>query len=570
MILQALKEYYDRKPDLPRLGFERKEVPYVVVLNIDGAPVGLEETSEGEGRDRRAKSFLVPQSVKRSVGIAANLLWDTPVYVFGVDLKGNPARAKAQHLAFKNRIAALGSDSDEGLLAVKRFLDIPDKPSVMSAFDSVWKRLIDEGANVTFRLAGDSVIVIERPAIRRAIDMMTVSDAPCTICLVSGEQLPTERLHTAIKGVRDAQSCGANIVSFNLDAFKSYGKEQGANASVGKPVAFAYTTALNHLLRKDSLQKMLVGDATTLFWAERDVFFETQFADFFGESPKDDPDRNARAVKSLFEAPRSGALEVEGETQFYVLGLAPNASRIAVRFWIVDTVAGMSDKIRQHFDDISIVHGPNDRNALSLFRLLVSTATQGKAENISPNMAGDTMRAILAGLPYPATLLQAAIRRLRAEHDITHSRAALIKACINRATRFANNTAKEELKVSLDPSNMNIGYRLGRLFATLEKIQQEANPGINATIRDRFYGAASSIPVTVFGNLMRLKNHHLSKLENVGRRVNFERLLGEIVSGIVDFPSHLILEDQGRFAIGYYHQTQKFFEKKSENTNEKE
>lgn len=570
MILQALKEYYDRKPDLPRLGFERKEVPYVVVVNGEGTPVELEETYEGEGRDRRAKSFLVPQSVKRSVGVAANLFWDAPVYVFGVDLKGNADRAKEQHLAFKNRIAALNADSDEGLMAVKRFLDIPDKPSVMSAFGKVWTTLLEEGANVTFRLAGDNVIVAERPAVCRAIEMLTGSNDTRAVCLVSGERQPAERLHTAIKGVRDAQSSGANIVSFNLDAFRSYGKEQGANAPVGKTVAFAYTTALNYLLRKDSQQKMLAGDATTVFWADRNTGFEIQFSDFFGEPPKDDPDRNARAVKSLFEAPRSGALEAESKAMFYVLGLAPNASRIAVRFWIVDTVASMSDKIRQHFEDIRILHGPKDRDTLSLFRLLVSTATQGKAENIPPNIAGDTMRAILVGLPYPATLMQATIRRIRAEHDITHARAALIKACINRSTRFANNMEKEELKVSLDPSNMNIGYRLGRLFATLEKIQQEASPGINATIRDRFYGAASSTPVTVFGNLMRLKNHHLAKLENVGRRVNFERMLGEIVSGIVDFPSHLMLEDQGRFAIGYYHQTQKFFEKKSDNTNEKE
>lgn len=174
------------------------------------------------------------------------------------------------------------------------------------------------------------------------------------------------------------------------------------------------------------------------------------------------------------------------------------------------------------------------------------------------------MRAILGGLPYPQTLLQAAIRRTRAEHDITHARAALIKACINRAARFKNNKQKEELKVSLDETNTNIGYRLGRLFAALEKIQQEASPGINATIRDRCYGAASSTPVTVFGNLMRLKNHHLAKLENVGRKITFEKLLGEILSGIGDFPPHLALADQGRFAIGYYHQMQGFYTKKSE------
>ena len=214
-----------------------------------------------------------------------------------------------------------------------------------------------------------------------------------------------------------------------------------------------------------------------------------------------------------------------------------------------------------------IIHDPRERDFISLFRILVSTAVQGKAENIPPNLAGDTMRSILQCLPYPQTLLQASINRIRAEHTVTYARAALIKACINRSTRFKTSNVEEELKMSLDESNTNIGYRLGRLFAALEKIQQKANPGINATIRDKFYGAASGTPVAVFGNLMRLKNHHLSKLESTGRRVFFERLLGRILDGVdadTAFPPHLSLEDQGRFAIGYYHQTQAFYTKKND------
>ncbi len=564
MILQALKAYYERKPGLPRLGFEEKEIPYIIVLNAKGVAVGLEPTVEGDGKKRRAKRFLVPQTVKRSVGIAANLLWDNPEYVLGVDLKGKPDRVTKLHLAFKQRVASVGGIEDEGLTAVERFLDIEDKSKVMSEFGAVWTALLETGSNLTFKLSGDTCIVAERPQVRRAIEASMVDDEAKTVCLISGETASMERLHTAIKGVRDAQSSGANIVSFNLDAFRSYGKEQGANAPVGKATAFAYTSALNHLLGRNSTQKMPVGDATMVFWAARDTDFERQFADFFVEPPKEDPDRNTKAVESLYRAPATGALVADSDTTFYVLGLSPNASRLAIRFWVVDTVAGMADKISSHFEDIRIAHGPKDRDSLSLFRLLVSTAVQGKAENIPPNVSGETMRAILGGLPYPQTLLQAAIRRTRAEHDITHARAALIKACINRAARFKNNKQKEELKVSLDETNTNIGYRLGRLFAALEKIQQEASPGINATIRDRCYGAASSTPVTVFGNLMRLKNHHLAKLENVGRKITFEKLLGEILSGIGDFPPHLALADQGRFAIGYYHQMQGFYTKKSE------
>jgi CRISPR-associated protein Csd1 len=237
-----------------------------------------------------------------------------------------------------------------------------------------------------------------------------------------------------------------------------------------------------------------------------------------------------------------------------------------VRFWYEGTVQQILDHIEQHFDDCTIIHGPKQPETLSLFRLLVSTAVQGKSENIQPNLAGDMMRAILAGTPYPKSLLSSAIRRVRAEREITYPRAALIKAVLARDARYYNSNQKE-VGMSLDITNNNTGYRLGRLFAVLEKVQEEANPGLNATIRDRFYGAASSTPVAVFALLMKLKNHHIAKLENRGRAINFEKLIGEIMSGISEFPAQLPLPDQGRFAVGYYHQRQDFFITKENKNN---
>lgn len=571
MILQALKEYYDRKPDLPRAGFEMKEIPFVLVLSPDGTPVGLNETYEGEAKARRAKRYLVPQTVKRAVNIAANLLWDNPEYALGVPLKGRPERVVKQHAAFKRRVEDLGLMADEGLAAVRSFLSKPDKIEALKAFGSSWEELRKTDANLSFQLAGQTGLIAEQPSVRKAVATAVAGTAKGKgICLVTGETETLERLHTAIKGVWGAQSSGANIVSFNLDAFRSFNKQQGANAPVGKPAAFAYTTALNHLLGKDSKQRMQVGDASTVFWSQKPSVLEDQIVDFFGEPPKDDPDRNSRAVASLFQSVHTGAFSSQDDqTRFYVLGLAPNASRVAVRFWIVDTVAGMSGKICLHFEDTRIVHGTRDRDTLPLFRLLVSTATQGKSENILPNLGGDVMRAILEGLPYPQTLLQAAIRRIRAEREITYARAALIKACVNRSSRFNGPEQKEELRVTLDLTNNCIGYRLGRLFATLERIQirkftQKGGKEPNSTIRDKYYGSASGTPVAVFGTLIRLSKHHLASLDNVGERVNFEKLLGEIMCGISDFPSHLQLDDQGRFAIGYYHQMQKFFAKKND------
>jgi CRISPR-associated protein Csd1 len=571
MILHALKAYYDRASDkLARQGFEWKEIPFILVLKQDGTPVRVEITVEGAGRRKGAKRFLVPQGVKRANGILANLLWDNAEYALGVPDKNPPERVAKQHATFLHKLETFEAVADEGIQAVMRFLKRPDKTKTLKAVcDGDPQELFAGGSNITFQLVQDSKIIAAREAVEKAIADATLSrnENTSSLCLVTGEREIVERLHAAIKGVYGSQSTGANIVSFNLDAFRSFGKAQGANAPVGKRAAFAYTTALNYLLGKDSRQKLLAGETTVVFWAERDNQLEGQLANFFSEPPKDDPDRGAKAVESLYRSIDSGVFLTEENSRngFYILGLSPNASRIAVRFWIVDTVAGVGKKIKRHFDDLRVVHGTAEQDVFSLRRLLACTAVQGKADNIPPNLTGDTVRAILEGTPYPRTLLQAATRRIRAERSITYHRAALIKACINRATRFKHPGLEEELKMSLDETNTDIGYRLGRLFAVLEKIQQEANPGINTTIRDRFYGAASGTPVTVFGNLMRLKNHHLAKLTSHGRRIYFEKLLGRIIGGVsagVGFPTHLGLEEQGRFAVGYYHQQQDFFAKK--------
>lgn len=570
MILQALNEYYQRKArmpdsDLAPPGFEHKGIPFLVVLTAKGEFAGLDDTREGEGKKKVAKSFLVPQSVKRAVNILPNLLWDNSGYVFGIDSKGKPERAREQHLAFVEAVRARFAQTDDaGIWAVLAFLERGDFIKVFE--HPLWTEILESGANLTFRLEGDACPVCERKAVT---DALTAADAIVSgekaLCLVTGEEDVIERLHTSVKGVWGAQSVGANIVSFNLDAFSSYGKSQGDNAPVGKRAVFAYTTALNHLLAKGSKQRIQVGDASTVFWAATPGHpMEEMFPGLFGEPDKDNPDLGTSAVAALLNAPKTGAGSFEEDsTRFYVLGLAPNAARIAVRFWHVKTVGEMAINIRRHFEDLRIDHAPHEPNTFSLFRLLVATATLGKAENIPPNLGGDVMRSVIENLPYPQTLLSGAIRRIRAEQEITYPRAAIIKACINR------NVGREELKVSLDENNTNAAYRLGRLFAVLERIQERASPNLNATIRDRYYGAASSTPVTVFSTLLKLKNHHLAKLDNKGEAVNYEKLLGQIMDGIADFPAHLNLQDQGRFTIGYYHQRQAFFTK-SESTNKGE
>ena len=565
MILQALHEYYARKSAEPESGlaqpgFEWKEIPFIIELDVHGRPMQIEDTREGEAKRKRARSYLVPQGVKRAVNIAANLLWDNAAYVLGVDTKGKPARVAKQRQAFIARIEALPTLTlnDPGVQAVLNFLRQVSFESLATYPE--WKEIGETAPVLTFRLQGDVDLVCQRPAAVEVIRAAQDATLPEGLCLVTAETGTIQRLHMAIKNVWGAQTSGANIVSFNLDAFNSYGKTQGGNAPVSTQAAFSYTTGLNHLLRRDSPQRLQVGDASVVFWADRPTEWETGFVDIFGESTQDDPDRNVRAVRSLYSAIDRGLLEKEeGRANFFVLGLSPNAARLAIRFWEHGTVADMAARIRQHFDDLAIDRSPRDPPYLSLFRLLVSVATQSKADNIPPNLGGELVRSILRGLPYPQTLLAATLRRIRAEQNVTYPRAALLKAYLNRRTRHAIPNTQGELTMSLDETNDDVGYRLGRLFAVLEKIQEEAQPGINATIRDRFYGAASSTPVIVFSNLLRLKNHHISRLDNRGRAVNMEKCIGEIMDGIGDFPAQLRVEEQGRFAIGYYHQRQDFF-----------
>ncbi|MCA6071913.1 MAG: type I-C CRISPR-associated protein Cas8c/Csd1, partial [Endomicrobium sp.] len=390
------------------------------------------------------------------------------------------------HQEFKNEIDLLGKQEDKGLNALKLFLEKSDKEKLLQEkFAEGLKVLLeDKKALITFKLKGESDIIAKSKILLNSIigikNLKKFDKAEKTTCLISGEKDIIEELHPSIKGVWGAQSSGANIVSFNSPAYCSYGKEQGNNSPSGIKAVFAYTTALNFLLDKKSQQKIQIGDSSTIFWAAKENNLESNFASFFNMSPKDNPDKGVNAVKALLKSVKGGALSNDdSKTKFYVLGLSPNAARIAVRFFIKDTVRGMSENIAKHFQDLEIDRPSFESEFLPLFKLLVSTAVLGKPENIAPHLAGDFMMSVLKGLSYPVMLLQAVINRIKAEQQITYPRAALIKAYLNRLSR---KTQKEEITVSLNKENTNPGYVLGRLFATLEKLQEEAQGETNSTI----------------------------------------------------------------------------------------
>jgi CRISPR-associated protein Csd1 len=582
MILQALAQLYERRsrdPDrarrLPSPGLEDKDIPFIVELRANGQPVQLRDTRQPDGKKLRARSYLVPQGIKKTFGVAANLLWDTAEYTLGVSAKGDSPRLAEQAAAFRVRVQALEpyAEGDAGLAALLAFLAAPQLDALQAA--PHWAEMLEANALVSFELQGDvGLLICQRPAVQAAIQALAApqSAGEQALCLVDGALRPVARLHGSIKGVWGAQSSGANIVSFNLDAFNSYGKAQGQNAPVGEPAMFAYTTALNALLDRESRNRVQVGDASTVFWADAPHPFDGDFtlADLFGEP--DNPDKARDAVRALYAAVRSGTLPPEqADTRFFVLGLSPNAARISIRFWLPQIpFAELAPRLVQHFDDIRVARRfDSDPEAPSLFRLLTSLALQGKADNIPPRLAGEWMRAILEGLPLPAGLLNAAVQRCKAERDVTYLRACVLKAWLNRHARQSS-TTPPTFKEALDMDNPAPAYRLGRLFATLERIQEHAQPGINATIRDRYYGAASTTPVAVFSTLLKLKNAHLKKLTD-GLTGYFEKLIGDILAPLdpaTGFPRQLSLAEQGQFALGYYHQRQAFFTKKTDVTTD--
>jgi CRISPR-associated protein Csd1 len=578
VILQELYTYYQRLRDDPESGvaepgFSPQKISWALVIDREGSLVQIQDIRDTSEKKLRPNSVTVPEGVIRAVNVAANFLWDNTGYVLGADEKGKPERSLKTFDAFRAWQHEIGDGiDDEGMRAVLRFLDTWNPTEAPSLDD--WEEIV--GTNLVFRLVNERGYIHERPLIRDAWINAWGSgandrgDEPPTeqVCLITGKRATVARLHNKIKGVRDAQTMGAAIVSFNLDTFTSYGKEQSFNAPVSTEAAFAYTTALNHLLRFESRQKIQIADATTAFWAERTTPVENFLG--FVIDPREtnlSDGETAATVGTYLQSVRSGKKpdRIDESVRFNILGLSPNASRIAVRFWHSGTVADLDRALGQHFRDLEIVREyDNELEFPGIWHLLIETAPQHKSENIKPTLAGAMTRSILTGAPYPSYLLAALVDRIRADGKIGYYRAALIKAVLTRNARIQSRPM--EVTKVLNESSTNVAYRLGRLFAVLEKAQTEAIPGANATIKDRFYSAASATPGVVFSQLLRMNQHHLTKLEQ-GPKVFKEKLIQEIVDGIDRFPTHLSLEDQGMFALGYYHQRKAFFTKTDKPTD---
>lgn len=597
MILQALYDYYQRKaldPDptrrLPAYGLEDKEIPFIIELSADGRPLGIVDTRQIEGKKKVARRYLVPKGVKRSSGVAANLLWDTAEYVLGVDTRGKPERVAEQHAAFRQRIADLPESvrQDAGIQALELFYTSGGTAQLSD--DACWPEILEVNPVMTFRLHNDGDLICQRPAVVSACRTDEDAGAATAVCLVTGEPAATERLHTVIKGVWGAQSSGATLVSFNLDAFASFNKEQGDNATVSPFAAFAYTTALNHLLDRNSRQRFQVGDASTVFWAQKpDEDAESAFSAVFWDSNYDDPDAQTELIRGLLNSVYSGQFDGgRGDNRFFVLGLAPNAARISVRFWYAEPIRVVAEKIREWFEDLEISRPDYEPPYPALRRLLGSLciATKekpfGDIEKLPEIVSGDVTRALLSGGLIPAVVLNAALQRCRAEQakkdpvsgkpvrHVPTTRAALIKAYLNRYFRL-HAPDRKEITVSLDRTNKEPAYLRGRLFALYERIQElAAERELNRTIRDAFFGSAMATPRAVFPRLIRLDQVHMRDLRRRKPSVAsyFDRELREVNDGLpasqLAFPASCPSMEQGLFTLGYYHQRQDFFNKSTQ------
>lgn len=568
MILKALYDYYHRcKGALPAFGKELKEIGFLIVIDREGNFLRFEDRRIDS---KHAHTFIVNKQIGRTSAPVANYLYDSSAYVFGYSDKKDFDGCRKYLETFKKKVAEIykAAPDNADITAMYRFYENdPQATLVKMKADTLWpkieKNLNKKYSLFSFLINGDTQIVAEKEELLDLLDGDNHDNEK--VCLVSGKKGKIVDVTTATM-IPGSQAV-AKIVSFQVKSgYDSYGKEQGANAPISEESEFAYSTALKHLLRSDSHNKFLIGNRTFLFWASNDheagKRTEETIFDLFGFSDveEDDPNAKIEQVRKVFKAIYSGELNTSLDDKFYILGLAPNSARIAVVYWAEIPLKEFARRINRHFDDMEIT-GAN-KPYMSLRSILGAVTLGGKASDVTPNLPDALVKSVFQGLPYPQTLFSSCIRRIRAENNIFVTRAAIIKAYLNRL----NNTNEQKIKVMLDKENNNQGYLCGRLFAVLDKIQEEANNP--HTIRERYMNSASATPSAVFATILNLSSHHSEKLKE-GRNVFFEKLKQEIIDKLDPdgFPAHLGLQDQSRFFVGYYHQRQAFFTKNEKEEN---
>lgn len=559
MILKALYDYYQRSgEEVAPLGLEYKQIGFIIVLDKDGHFLRFEDRRLDK---KSAQQFLVKKSVGRSSAPVSNYLYDNSQYVFGYSDKGDLDSMRKYFDTFKSKVAEIYGMYSENKAIQAVYAFYQQEPSAMveamqqdALWDDIAKNLNKKYSTFSFLIDSDTEIVASK---RDLMNLATPEDTvEGKLCLVTGKHSKTVEVTTAT--MIPGSQATAKLVAFQVNSgYDSYGKTKGNNAPISEDAEFAYTTALNHMLRPDSHNKFMVGNRTFLFWASSASQAAKESEDSLfallgrPETDDDDPNRRIELVRSTFMAIYNGKLSSDKDDTFYILGLAPNSARIAVVYWNEMPLRDFAGVISRHFEDMEMVDIRKEKKPyVGLHSILGSVTLGGKSSDAIPNMPDAVVKSIFQGLPYPISLFQACLRRVRAEQSINVVRAAIMKAYLNRL----NDNNHKNIERMLDKENNNQGYLCGRLFAVLENLQYAANK--QDSIRSSYMNAASSTPAAVFSTILKLSNSHYGKLskENKGLAVFFDNQKKEIMAMIQDFPTTLDLGDQGRFFLGYYHQ----------------
>ena len=580
MILQALAKHYENlaaEGKVSKEGWCEAKVSYAIELMPDGKVKGFISLKTEEERGKKkvwvSTTRMVPQMVTRSSGVSSNFLCDNSKYMLGFDKDGSSKRVLECFQAAKEKhLELLEQAEGEMAASIKAFFETwnPEKEEEKLKESEIWEALTD-GGNLIFYMNG-----CEAQEDEEIKELWNEKQNSCDgeeggntgICLVTGKKAEIARIHRTIKGVPGAQSSGAALVSFNAPAFESYGKEQSYNAPVGKYAEFAYTTALNYLLSQRNYTFQL-GDTMVVYWAENG---QKAYQDVFSFALVPTVD-NRETIREIFDCIKKEQpikvddIEMDSEQRFYILGLAPNAARLSVRFFYQDSFGKILEHISEHYERMKIVQPSwETREYMSIRDMLMETVNQNSRDKSPiPNMAAMVMQAVLSGGRYPASLYTDTLIRIRAdqgERKLSWGRTAILKAYLIRNTNW-----KEGVNyMGLNKENSEQPYLLGRLFAVLEFIQKDTNPGIKATIRDRYFNSACATPASVFPILIKLMNSHIKKLErdNLGAKISYENQLTEIMGKLDEFPRRLTLEEQGKFDLGYYHQVQDKYTKRED------
>lgn len=572
MILQSLAQLYEdlaSQGKISRPGWSPAKISFALCLDENGTLTQVIPTQVEKMMGKKTvlgpQLMELPAAVIRTVGIMPNFLWDNSSYLIGADAKGKPARSEQCFEACKELHHTLLDGLDCPIAkAILAFFDKwePCKAHMHPALSNAWDEIM-KGGNLVFYVNGKFA---QDDKQIRAVWQQHYSnmEGETVQCLVTGNQDVPEVVHPTIKGVAGAQSSGAAVVSFNAPAFCSYGKEQSLNAPVGKSAAFAYTAALNYLLA-DRENVHRIGDTSVVCWAEG---ADPEYNDFydcfaFGDDPPEtlSNDDLYSIAKKLADGLPCEEIPLDFNRRFYILGLAPNAARLSVRFFYNSTFGELMKNVAKHQVRLQIVG--NRYSVTPLWALLKETVNLNTTDK-TPNsvMTGAVARSIFTGSNYPVSLLQATMLRIRAERKVTDGRAAILKAYYLKNT--SELCPKEVLTVSLNETSTNIPYTLGRLFAVYEAVQEAANPTINATIKDKYFNSASATPATIFPILDNLAQKHLRKLD-VPKQIYFDKQISKLKNILGETnPTRLSLPEQGSFILGYYHQKEARYTKKEE------